>query len=127
MDSLESRMLKINELKPARGSRRKRRRVGRGLGSGRGVYSGRGVKGQKARSGSAPRPGFEGGQTPLVKRLPFQRGIRAGGASHAGGLRHPPFSPVNLKALNLFEAQTEVTPALLTKSLNLTLCSGNRF
>lgn len=106
-------MLRIDELRPARGSRRRRRRVGRGLGSGRGVYSGRGMKGQKARSGSAPRPGFEGGQTPLVKRLPFQRGIRAGGASHAGGLRHPPFSPVNLKALNLFEAQTEVTPALL--------------
>lgn len=106
-------MIKINELKPARGSRRKRRRVGRGLGSGRGVYSGRGVKGQQARSGSAPRPGFEGGQTPLVKRLPFRRGVRAGGASHAGGVRRPPFAPINLRDLSEFEAKTEITPDLL--------------
>ena len=106
-------MLKIDELKPARGSKRRRRRVGRGLGSGRGVYSGRGRKGQQARSGTGPRPGFEGGQTPLVKRLPFRRGVRAGGVSHAGGLPHKPFAPINLEDLNGFEAQSEVTPELL--------------
>lgn len=106
-------MLKIDELRPARGARRRRRRVGRGLGSGRGVYSGRGRKGQQARSGTGPRPGFEGGQTPLAKRLPFRRGVRAGGVSHAGGVPRAPFAPVNLKDLNRFEAQTEVTPELL--------------
>lgn len=102
--------MKIDELKPARGSRRRRRRVGRGLGSGRGVYSGRGRKGQAARSGTGPRPGFEGGQTILTKRLPFQRGVRAGGVSHAGGLPRVRYAPLNLEALNQFPANSEVTP-----------------
>lgn len=106
-------MLKVDQLKPARGSRRKRRRVGRGLGSGRGSYSGRGRKGQQARSGSGPRPGFEGGQTILSKRIPFRRGVRAGGASHAGGVRQEKYVPVNLDALKRFPANSEVTPKVL--------------
>jgi len=109
-------MLKIDQLKPARGSRRRRRRVGRGLGSGRGSYSGRGRKGQSARSGAGPRPGFEGGQTVLAKRLPFQRGVRAGGVSHAGGLARPRYAPVNLEALNRFPASSEVTPERLQEA-----------
>lgn len=106
-------MLKIDSLKPARGSRRPRRRVGRGLGSGRGSYSGRGRKGQGARAGAGPRPGFEGGQTILTKRLPFRRGVRAGGVSHAGGVAHAKYAPVNLQALNRFPANSEVSPAQL--------------
>lgn len=102
--------MKINELRPARGARRPRRRVGRGLGSGRGVYSGRGRKGQSSRSGSAPRPGFEGGQTILTKRLPFRRGVRAAGSNRTGGGPRPRFAPVNLWDLNRFPANTEVTP-----------------
>ena len=57
-------------------SRPKRKRVGRGDGSGKGTYSGRGMKGQKARSGGGVRPGFEGGQNPLIKGLPMLRGFR---------------------------------------------------
>lgn len=105
--------MKISDLKPARGSRRPTRRVGRGLGSGRGSYSGRGRKGAKARSGSGPRPGFEGGQTPLSKRLPFRRGVRAGGASHTGGGVRVRHEPVNLRALNQFAANAEVNPQTL--------------
>lgn len=106
-------MVKIHELKPARGARRAVRRVGRGLGSGRGVYSGRGRKGQQARSGKPPRPGFEGGQTILTKRLPFRRGVRAGGAVHTGGAPRPKFEAVNLRDLNQFPANAEVTPESL--------------
>ncbi len=57
-------------------ARQKRKRVGRGDGSGRGTYSGRGMKGQKARSGGGVRPGFEGGQNPLIKGLPMLRGFK---------------------------------------------------
>lgn len=60
----------LNELSPALGSKRKRKRVGRGIGSGSGKTCGRGHKGQKSRSGGSIRPGFEGGQMPLQKRLP---------------------------------------------------------
>ena len=108
--------MKISDLKPAHGSRRAKRRVGRGLGSGRGVYSGRGRKGQQSRSGGPPRPGFEGGQTILTKRLPFRRGVRAGGASHVGGRPRLRFETVNLRDLNRFPAGTEVTPASLRDS-----------
>jgi len=62
-------------LRPPKGARRERKRIGRGDGSGHGSYSGRGIKGQKARGGKPPRPGFEGGQLPLVQRLPKQRGF----------------------------------------------------
>ena len=62
--------MKLHELKPAEGSRKVRNRVGRGTSSGNGKTSGRGQKGQKARSGGGVRPGFEGGQTPLFRRLP---------------------------------------------------------
>ena len=62
--------MKLHELKPAEGSRKVRNRVGRGTSSGNGKTSGRGQKGQKARSGVGLRPGFEGGQTPLFRRLP---------------------------------------------------------
>ena len=94
------------KLSPAPGSRRGRKRVGRGDGSGHGSYSGRGCKGQKSRSGgNKMRPGFEGGQLPLIKRLPRLRGF------------HNPFrteySPVNLGELGIFEPGSEVTPEKL--------------
>ena len=63
-------MRNLSNLRPTPGSRRKRKRVGRGDGSGHGTYSGRGIKGQNARSGSSRRAGFEGGQTPLWRRIP---------------------------------------------------------
>ena len=67
--------MKLHDLKPAAGSHRKRRRIGRGLGSGRCTTAGKGTKGQKARAGGGVPPFFEGGQTKLVKKLPFRRGF----------------------------------------------------
>ena len=67
--------MKQNRLAPPPGAKKDRKRVGRGDGSGHGTYSGRGVKGQKSRSGAKMKPGFEGGQLPLIKRLPRKRGF----------------------------------------------------
>lgn len=96
--------MKLHELKPAPGSRFSRKRVGRGYGSGLGKTSGRGQKGQKARSGGNVRPGFEGGQMPMLRALPKR------------GFKNPTrktFSIVNVARLNQFENGTEVTPELL--------------
>ncbi|MDR5684010.1 MAG: 50S ribosomal protein L15 [Armatimonadota bacterium] len=108
--------MRIDGLAPPAGSKRRRRRVGRGHGSGRGTYAGRGVKGQKARSGKGPRAGFEGGQTPLGKRLPFARGVRAYGSVHTGGRPRPGYVEVNLRDLARFEPGSEVTPERLRSS-----------
>ncbi|MBI4295641.1 MAG: 50S ribosomal protein L15 [Chloroflexi bacterium] len=94
-----------HDLSPAPGSRKNRKRVGRGDGSGHGSYSGRGQKGQKARSGGKVRPGFEGGQLPLVKRLPQKHGFT--------NIFKTEYSVVNLAALSSFEAGSEVTPETL--------------
>jgi len=91
-----------HELAPAPGSRKNRKRVGRGNGSGHGTYSGRGSKGQKSRSGYRIRPGFEGGQLPLIKRLPRKRGFT--------NIFKVEYSVVNIARLNVFEAGSEVTP-----------------
>ncbi len=97
-----------HELRPPRGARKRRKRVGRGNASGHGTYAGRGMKGQQARAGSGPRPGFEGGQTPLIRRLPRRRGF------------HNPFrvdyTPVNLSDLARFSANSEVTPETLREA-----------
>lgn len=106
-------MWSASNLRPAEGAHRRRRRVGRGLGSGRGVYAGKGRKGQKARAGSGARPGFEGGQTPLIKRLPFRRGVRGAGSNMNGGKPKPAVQEVRLTDLNRFPAGSEVTPATL--------------
>lgn len=99
--------MKLHELKPAQGSRKIRNRVGRGTSSGNGKTSGRGQKGQKARSGGGVRPGFEGGQTPLFRRLP-KRGFTNVNAKE--------YALVNLDQLNVFEDGTEVTPTLLKEA-----------
>ena len=69
--------MKLNQLKPAQGAKRRKKRVGRGNASGHGTYSGRGIKGQKSRSGSSFYPGFEGGRTPLVKVIPKVKGFKS--------------------------------------------------
>jgi len=94
-----------DKLSPAPGSRRGRKRVGRGDGSGHGTYSGRGCKGQKSRSGYKMRPGFEGGQLPLIKRLPRKRGFV--------NIFRIEYSIVNIDRLNIFESGSEVTPEKL--------------
>ena len=98
--------MKLNELKPVPGARRKRKRVGRGRGSGYGGTSGRGHKGQKSRSGGSIPAWFEGGQMPLVRRVP-KRGPRR--------IAHKRFEydVVNIKTLNLFEEEMEINPELL--------------
>lgn len=95
-------MLKQNSIAPAPGSRKNRKRVGRGNGSGHGTYSGRGCKGQKARAGNNKvRPGFEGGQLPLIKRLPRKRGFT--------NIFRIEYCIVSVGALNAFESGAEVT------------------
>jgi large subunit ribosomal protein L15 len=94
-----------DELSPAVGSKKTRKRVGRGDGSGNGTYSGRGSKGQKSRSGFRMRPGFEGGQLPLIKRLPRKRGFV--------NIFRKEYNIVNLGRLSMFEAGSEVTPEKL--------------
>jgi large subunit ribosomal protein L15 len=103
----------LHELRPAEGSHRDRKRVGRGEGSGNGKTSGRGQKGQKSRSGShRMRAGFEGGQMPLYMRLGKLRG-----PNHRKSMPMGPFrthtTPVNVGALDRFDAGVEVTPDLL--------------
>ncbi|EJG6536654.1 50S ribosomal protein L15 [Staphylococcus pseudintermedius] len=99
--------MKLHELKPSEGSRKLRNRVGRGAGTGKGKTSGRGQKGQKARSGGGVRPGFEGGQLPLFRRIP-KRGFT--------NINRKEYAIVNLDQLNQFEDGTEVTPELLIET-----------
>jgi large subunit ribosomal protein L15 len=97
----------LHNLKPAKGATRPRKRVGRGPGSGLGKTSGRGEKGQKSRSGFSQRPGFEGGQMPLHRRVP-KRGF-------SNALFRKEYAEVNLEKLEAFEAGTIVTPEVLLK------------
>ena len=99
--------MKLHELKPAEGSRQVRNRVGRGTSSGNGKTAGRGRKGQKARSGGGVRLGFEGGQTPLFRRLP-KRGFT--------NVNRKDYAVVNLDVLNRFEDGAEVTPVALVEA-----------
>jgi len=96
-----------SELRPPAGAKHKRKRIGRGDGSGHGTYSGRGCKGQKSRSGGGVRLSFEGGQLPLVKRLPEKRGFV--------NIFRIEYSIVNVGKLKLFAPDTEVTPEELLK------------
>ena len=99
--------MKLHELQPAEGSRKERNRVGRGQGSGNGKTAGRGSKGQKARSGGGVRLGFEGGQTPLFRRIP-KRGFQ--------NINRKEYAVVNLETLNRFEDGQEVTAAVLVEA-----------
>ena len=101
--------MKLHELSPAPGSTHETKRRGRGIGSGNGKTAGRGHKGQWARSGGGVRPGFEGGQMPLTRRLP-KRGFNNVFAKE--------YSEVNVAKLNIFEDGAEVTfEALVEKGL----------
>ena len=107
--------LNLSNLGPAQ-RRQDRKRVGRGLGSGKGRYSGRGLKGQKARAGSHKmRAGFEGGQMPIYMRVGKQRGATSKDAMPIGPFRTYT-QPVNVAALERFDAGTEVTPELLKEA-----------
>jgi large subunit ribosomal protein L15 len=106
-------MVGLGDLRPARGATHRRKRVGRGHSSGKGNTAGRGAKGQKARTGGQTRPGFEGGQLPLVKRVPYRRGIRGAGSNLVGGAPRDRMDVVNVGRLAAFPAGSEVTPDTL--------------
>jgi len=98
--------LELHGLKPAKGANKKRKRVGRGPGSGHGKTATRGEKGQKSRSGFSQKPGFEGGQMPLHRRIP-KHGFTNKFAKE--------YAVLNVRQLNDFEDGTEITPELLTQ------------
>ena len=99
--------MKLHELQPAIGSTTAPKRLGRGVGSGLGKTSGKGHKGARARSGGGPRPGFEGGQMPLTRRLP-KRGFT--------NIYAKVYETVNVGSLEIFENDTVVTEALLVEA-----------
>jgi len=98
--------MKLNELSPPKGSRRPRKRVGRGVGSGKGKTAGRGTKGYNSRSGGGVRPGFEGGQMPLHRRLP-KRGFT--------NIFKKKIEVINIRDLSKFESGTIVDEAALVR------------
>ena len=97
--------MKLNDLRPNEGSKKKRKRVGRGISAGQGKTAGRGTKGQGARSGGGKGQYFEGGQLPLVRRLPFKRGFT--------NINKIYYKPVNVGSLDSFAANSEVDPECL--------------
>ena len=99
--------MKLHDLKPAPGSTRNRKRVGRGHGSGHVMTAGRGTKGQKARSGGRVRPGFEGGQNPIYQRMPYKRGFK--------NYFKKEFEVVNIGAIEAFGLESPITPESLHK------------
>ena len=97
--------MRQDEIRPPKGAKRARKRVGRGDGSGHGSFSGRGMKGQNSRSGGGVRPNFEGGQNPITKAQPMMRGFT--------NIFRKEFSVVNIDRLTRFPANTEVTLQLM--------------
>lgn len=95
----------LHDLKPAKGAVRDKKRVGRGPGSGLGKTSGRGEKGQKSRSGFSQKPGFEGGQMPLHRRIP-----KRGFSNHRF---RTVYTTINIEKLEVFDSGTIVTPDVL--------------
>lgn len=99
--------MKLHELKPNAGSNKNRKRLGRGTATGQGKTAGKGQGGQNSRSGGGVRPGFEGGQFPIYRRLP-KRGFT--------NIFAKKFAIVNIEELNRFEDNTEVTPEMLKEA-----------
>ena len=99
--------MKLHELKPNPGSNKSKKRLGRGTATGQGKTAGRGQDGQKSRSGGGVRPGFEGGQMPLYRRLP-KRGFK--------NIFGTVYSEINVETINTFEEGTEITPELLKET-----------
>ena len=99
--------MRLHELRPAEGAKKSPKRIGRGAGSGWGKTAGKGQKGQNSRSGGGVRPGFEGGQMPLSRRLP-KRGFT--------NIFAKEYTCINVDRLNIFEDGTVVTPELLREA-----------
>jgi len=112
-------VLNLSNLRPAPGSHKAERRVGRGHGSGRGKTAGRGTKGQKARSGGTIHRAFNGGQTRLSKRLPFVRGL-----GNSNTAFRDEYTIINVVDLSLFEADSHVNPEALVANGLMTPAEG---
>lgn len=108
--------MQLNELKPQTGSKKRRRRVGRGISAGQGASCGFGMRGQKSRSGTGTKPGFEGGQMPLYRRVPKLK--------HFPLINPKSYTIINVGKLSSLEANTEVTLASLLESGILTSNNG---
>jgi large subunit ribosomal protein L15 len=100
--------MRLHDLKPSPGAKHRRKRLGQGRASGHGKTSGRGGKGQTARSGSSIRPGFEGGQMPLIRRMP-KRGFNNANFKTV-------YLPINLESLNQFDQGARVDKEALQKA-----------
>ena len=111
--------MRLSDLRPAPGSHKAERRVGRGHGSGRGKTAGRGTKGQKARSGGQIHRAFNGGQTRLSKRLPFVRGL-----GNSNALFRKEYAIINVADLELFDAGSQVAPEQLVERRLLSRAEG---
>jgi large subunit ribosomal protein L15 len=108
--------MKIHELKPKEGSQQRPRRVGRGIAAGQGASCGFGMRGQKSRSGRSTRPGFEGGQIPLYRRIPKLK--------HFPLVNPKEYTVVNVKKLATLEANSEVTMEVLMEKGIVTTNDG---
>jgi len=108
--------MRLNDARPQKGSKKRRRRLGRGIAAGQGASAGKGMRGQKARSGSSTRPGFEGGQLPLYRRIPKLKGFPI--------VNRKEYTTINVSKLASLPANTEVTIASLKETGILTGAKG---
>ncbi|MDB9539362.1 50S ribosomal protein L15 [Anabaenopsis tanganyikae CS-531] len=108
--------MRLNDVKPQKGSKKRRRRVARGISAGQGASAGLGMRGQKSRSGSSTRPGFEGGQQPLYRRLPKLKGFPI--------VNRKIYTTINVDKLASLPAGTEVTLTSLKDAGIITAAKG---
>lgn len=108
--------MRLNDVKPQKGSKKRRRRVARGISAGQGASAGLGMRGQKSRSGSSTRPGFEGGQQPLYRRLPKLKGFPI--------VNRKIYTTINVDKLASLPANTEVTLTSLKDAGIITAAKG---
>ena len=108
--------MRLNDARPQKGSKKRPRRVGRGIAAGQGASAGRGMRGQKSRSGGGTRPGFEGGQQPLYRRVPKLKGFPL--------INRKQYTTINVEKLAALPANTEVNLASLKEAGILTASRG---
>ena len=108
--------MRLNDVKPQKGSKKRRKRVGRGISAGQGASAGLGMRGQKSRSGSGTRPGFEGGQQPLYRRIPKLKGFPL--------VNRKTYTIINVEKLNDLPPNSEVTLESLKEAGILTAAKG---
>jgi len=108
--------MRLNDARPQAGSKKRRRRVGRGIAAGQGASAGRGMRGQNSRSGAGTRPGFEGGQQPLYRRIPKLKGFPV--------VNRKEYTTINVSKLNSLTASTEVNLISLKDAGIITAVAG---